>query len=201
VILDNFSNAIKIGKANNVEKRLADLQTSNPNKLTCIYHFKCNNEQHSFMVEKKLHNLFKSLHIRGEWFKYDDDLMNCLLTECEKLSVKNNFRKAFQYQTIFGIEEFGIDNRPKCYFYPELVSQILTCYEKGYKKTNPYRTMKFPTYGKKLLLPFSESVERVFISGKKHKENLELKKFLNQEEIILKKQREDPNINLECFLK
>ena len=40
-ILDEKSKAIKIGKANNIEQRLSDLQTGNPNILNVIYQIEC----------------------------------------------------------------------------------------------------------------------------------------------------------------
>jgi hypothetical protein len=52
--------------------------------------------------------------------------------------------------------------------------------------------MKYPTYGKSLLLPYSNRKDRVFISTKKHEENMELNRF--------KKSKERANQpNLESF--
>ena len=37
--------------------------------------------------------------------------------------------------------------------------------------------MEYPTYGKSLLLPYSDRKDRVFISTKKHEEIMELNRF------------------------
>ena len=44
--------------------------------------------------------------------------------------------------------------------------------------------MEYPTYGKSLLLPYSNEVNRVFISTKKHEENMEYKRFKKIEKEI-----------------
>ena len=66
---------------------------------------------------------------------------------------------------------------PRCFFYPHLVAQIVQSYENSVKIKNPYRTMEYPTEGKKMLFPFSDEVNKVFISTRKHKENLLLQKY------------------------
>ena len=77
--------------------------------------------------------------------------------------------------TVFGEQEhFGIKNAPPCRFYPSLRAQILGNYEDCMKLTIPYRTMEFPTYGEQMLWPYSTDLDRVFISDRKHKENMEL---------------------------
>jgi hypothetical protein len=42
--------------------------------------------------------------------------------------------------------------------------------------------MIYPTNGKKMLLPYSHELNRVFISHKKHEENCNLKRFLKESE-------------------
>ena len=73
-ILDEKSNAIKIGKANHIQERFSDLQTGNPNPLQVIYYIKCSTEQKSEELEKTLHRKFESFRIRpnGEWFTYNE---------------------------------------------------------------------------------------------------------------------------------
>lgn len=64
----------KIGVANDVESRLAQLSTGNPFplKVEIVYEFE--NAEH---VEKALHMRYKSLKQRGEWFKLDyEELKN-----------------------------------------------------------------------------------------------------------------------------
>jgi len=59
---------IKIGKSNNVDKRLDSLQTGNPRKLTLMASIKCKTPNDALRLEKKLHIKFKKENIRGEWF-------------------------------------------------------------------------------------------------------------------------------------
>ena len=59
---------IKIGKANNVDKRLNSLQTGNPRKLTIMASIKCKCVLDALKLEKRLHNKFKANRVRGEWF-------------------------------------------------------------------------------------------------------------------------------------
>ena len=51
-ILDTASNAVKIGKANNIEQRMSDLQTGNPNPLKLIHEIECESEKQSFLLEQ-----------------------------------------------------------------------------------------------------------------------------------------------------
>lgn len=59
---------IKIGVSNSPNKRLLELQTANPLKLTLIHFEPMNSERHAYHVEARLHKRFDSLRIRGEWF-------------------------------------------------------------------------------------------------------------------------------------
>jgi hypothetical protein len=70
-----------------------------------------------------------------------------------------------------------INLHPHCYFYPEYPAQIKESYENSLKLTMPYRTMRWPTDGKQMLLPYSKETNRVFICNKKHNENLKQKRF------------------------
>ena len=166
-ILDEKSKAIKIGKANNIEQRLSDLQTGNPNILNVIYQIECRSEEHSFFIEKKYHKQLREFHINGEWF---DDINY----------TPKETRNPLKITTLFGeeyIEMFGIKNSPSCYFYPNLIAQIMHNYEESSKLKIPFRTMQYPTHGKPMLLPYSNKKDMVFISTKKHKENMELNRF------------------------
>ena len=59
---------IKIGKANNPEKRLAQLQTGNPRALRLLNVIKCETENDAFELESFLHTILQSTHLNGEWF-------------------------------------------------------------------------------------------------------------------------------------
>lgn len=59
---------IKIGKANNVERRMKELQTGNPKKLEILKIIKCSNEQEAYELERFLHSILHSVQSFGEWF-------------------------------------------------------------------------------------------------------------------------------------
>jgi hypothetical protein len=189
-ILDEKSNAVKIGKANNIHERFSDLQTGNPNKLEVIYFIECSTVERSSQLEKKLHKKFDSLRIRtnGEWFTYDEEVFRQFFKEDTDFITKEK-RKPLIINTLFGetIEYFGIKNNPQCYFYSDLSAQIMDSYENSIRLSVPFRVMRYPTYGKQMLLPYSTETDKVFISYKKHKENMELNRFNRTEKPDLEK--------------
>lgn len=67
---------IKIGKADNPEKRVAELQTGSPDVLRLIGKLKGD-------CEKDLHARFHKLHLRGEWFSPDVRLLAFILEHAE----------------------------------------------------------------------------------------------------------------------
>jgi hypothetical protein len=181
-ILDEKSKAAKVGKANNVEQRLSDLQTGNPNILKVIYQIECRSEEHSFFTEKKYHKQLEKLHINGEWFAYDETTFKKIFNDDIKYKPKDK-RDTIKITTLFGEEDiqlFGLKNSPSCYFYPNLIAQIMNNYEESSKLKIPFRTMIYPTHGKSMLLPYSDKKDRVFISSKKHEEIMELNRFKNK---------------------
>lgn len=60
---------IKIGWAISPEKRMGELQTASPLKLTLMHSMPGNKK-----LEAGLHRQFKHLHSHGEWFKGESDL-------------------------------------------------------------------------------------------------------------------------------
>lgn len=177
LILDEKSVAVKIGKSNCVEERLSSLQTGNPNELKIIWCSEYVSEQHSFMLEKEYHEKFKDLRISGEWFRYDEKIFNEFISEQTNFKLKQK-RAPLTIHTLFGEEEVvSINSHPRCHFYPNHPAQLKVRYEDFDTLKIPYRTMAYPTYGQQMLLPFSKETDRVFISYKKHNENLELKRF------------------------
>ena len=58
----------KIGKANNVEKRLNQLQTASPRKLTITQAFPFLSEKEAFNFEKYLHRTFEPFKVNNEWY-------------------------------------------------------------------------------------------------------------------------------------
>jgi|YelNatPaOPRAMG01_1025707.scaffolds.fasta_scaffold457744_1 hypothetical protein len=63
----NGEYSYKIGKTSrNINKRLFEIKTSNPGKLTILYTYFTNNAD---VLEKALHNHYNYLKISNEWFK------------------------------------------------------------------------------------------------------------------------------------
>ena len=73
-ILNTDSNAVKIGRSKNVEKRKSSLQVANPVELILLKTIEINSEKVARNQEKKLHQRFAHLNILGEWFKFDPEL-------------------------------------------------------------------------------------------------------------------------------
>lgn len=79
---------IKIGKANNPEQRLADLQTGSPIGLRLMGKIKCKSELHAKQVEKLAHRIFAKQRRHGEWFRLSynhmDEIINMIKTANER---------------------------------------------------------------------------------------------------------------------
>lgn len=59
---------IKIGMSNDVQSRLAELQTANPMDLEYYRGLKFKNISDARKAEKELHKMFRDVRLRGEWF-------------------------------------------------------------------------------------------------------------------------------------
>lgn len=70
-IICGGTGAVKIGRADNVKKRMADLQVSNPSKLSLLCHFRAPS-----IFEPTLHTIFSKSRLRGEWFSITDELLD-----------------------------------------------------------------------------------------------------------------------------
>jgi DNA-binding XRE family transcriptional regulator len=69
---------VKIGYTKNINKRLKQLQTSSPVKLEVLHLIDGN-----VTLEKELHLLFKDLRTSGEWFKFDNSILEYFIDkEC-----------------------------------------------------------------------------------------------------------------------
>jgi len=88
----NSTGYYKIGYTNNVNKRIKELSTGSYDTITLVnkYESKFYRE-----IEKYLHNIYKSLKIKGEWFdlgieEENNFLKNCLLVEKNLNYLENN---------------------------------------------------------------------------------------------------------------
>ena len=101
----------KIGKANNVEKRIKQLQTANPIALKERLVIHCKSEQHAFSIESQLHNCFKSYRLEGEWFAGNINLATAMnITKEARLDTKKSRRHIYKrledIKTITDCERF-----------------------------------------------------------------------------------------------
>ena len=80
-ILNDDSQAVKIGIAKNVKRRLASLQTSSPSGLKLLGTIKTKSVNDARKIEKSLHKRFDENRIRGEWFKADVELLDYIKQE------------------------------------------------------------------------------------------------------------------------
>lgn len=73
ILYDKNNDTIKIGKTRNILMRINQFKTANPN---CIL-FAIKHED----IEKKMHAIYKHLHICLEWFKCDKGIMQEIVTK------------------------------------------------------------------------------------------------------------------------
>lgn len=179
IIHDIYAGKVKIGKANDVHLRLQELQVGNPNELRIANIFPCNSDAEALLLEQQLHQKYDEYWVRGEWFEYLEEFESDIPIESTKRIQPN----ALILNTFEGQKAVvSHSNHPRCFFYPQLVAHIQYSYEDSLKHKQPYRTMEYPTYGERKLMPYSDKLDRVFISDRKYRENLALKKFLKEKE-------------------
>jgi Meiotically Up-regulated Gene 113 (MUG113) protein len=71
----NPSKRVKIGKANNPETRLKELQTGSPEKLSILGLINCKHSGQAAEREAVLHKQFSDLRLEGEWFDFGHELV------------------------------------------------------------------------------------------------------------------------------
>lgn len=74
-ILNKDSNAIKIGRAKDVVKRMKSLQTSSPGELQLIKTVQVEGGEEAKDLEQLLHKHFSEIRLAGEWFKAEANLL------------------------------------------------------------------------------------------------------------------------------
>ena len=77
-ILNEDSNAIKIGLAKDTAKRLKALQTSSPAKLKLIKTVQVDGLKAAQELEQSLHKQFHEIRLSGEWFRAESHLLEYL---------------------------------------------------------------------------------------------------------------------------
>ena len=76
------SRTVKIGKSNNPEKRLAELQIGNPHKLVLYGVI----DDVSSELERRLHRILDPFRLEGEWFKLTDEVIRFMISKTDKIS-------------------------------------------------------------------------------------------------------------------
>jgi predicted GIY-YIG superfamily endonuclease len=74
-ILNEDSNAIKIGRTKDLAKRMNALQTSSPAKLKLIKSVQVEGGKEAHELEQSLHKKFSEIRLAGEWFKAEASLL------------------------------------------------------------------------------------------------------------------------------
>jgi len=68
-VLNEDSNAIKIGRARDLAKRMKALQTSSPVPLKLVEAIQIEGSEKAQEMERSLHQQFSEIRLSGEWFK------------------------------------------------------------------------------------------------------------------------------------
>ena len=89
-IKNGSDNHIKIGYAKDPGKRLKELQTGSPYPLELLLTI-----DGDIKKEKSLHNKFKSLSVKGEWFKPEKKLLDFIGDNKSKVKSKNVLKGKF----------------------------------------------------------------------------------------------------------
>lgn len=87
-IFNRDSQAIKIGRAIDVQKRLKSLQTSSPVSLEVLKVVPVESLKKAQEIEIYLHRKFDHLRLSGEWFKADS-LLKDYIASCDESLLKN----------------------------------------------------------------------------------------------------------------
>lgn len=91
---DGLSGPVKVGMANDPHKRLASLQSGNPNRL-CIWRtFPTPDREIARHIERGFHHVQRKKRLSGEWFDINPRQAAFLM--------RMNFECAFHYRGVTG---------------------------------------------------------------------------------------------------
>lgn len=62
---------VKIGKTNDIKKRIKTLKTANPRELKIICLINCKNSLESNILESKIHKYFEKKNVSWEWYRIE----------------------------------------------------------------------------------------------------------------------------------
>jgi hypothetical protein len=97
ILLDELNEVVKIGKTKNIDKRIKALQTSSPCKLKLLISLPENNQ----INEKRLHRKYQDKRIKGEWFKYDEEIKQEIINISNYIHKTNTFKKTNNQMLLF----------------------------------------------------------------------------------------------------
>lgn len=86
----------KIGVAKNVERRLKQLQTGNPEPIILVSKFK---SERAYKIESILHRRYSLNRIEGEWFYLTDSQVDNFNHEC--MLLEENLNTLAKYKNPF----------------------------------------------------------------------------------------------------
>lgn len=69
VYLLESAGCYKIGIAENVEKRIRQLQTGNPHKITLKYSCQVKDREQALRIESRFHEILRRFNKSGEWYQ------------------------------------------------------------------------------------------------------------------------------------
>ena len=73
-VITDGRGSCKVGKANDVKKRLAGLQTGNSRRLSVAYKHPCKNPSRANLLESLVHKKLEKYNTIGEWFSVSADV-------------------------------------------------------------------------------------------------------------------------------
>lgn len=79
--------SVKIGKADNVVKRVKELQTASSEHLKLLGTITCSDSSNAHNVEKLLHSVLQKQHKRGEWFNLTENHSLRIIKSFENVKV------------------------------------------------------------------------------------------------------------------
>ncbi len=74
VIQAGETGPVKIGMADNPASRVYELQTGSPVELTILVAERFPDRKRARRIEQRLHSQLSALRIRGEWFRFDEQI-------------------------------------------------------------------------------------------------------------------------------
>ena len=106
IIKEEGTGLVKIGYADNVERRLHKMQSDNPRLLSIVKVYDGNR-----ITEGLIHEAFRHRHIRGDWFLYDpkmDDIDVDSLTEHYDSSSEDSYEYFVARSRLFEMMKPGV---------------------------------------------------------------------------------------------